>query len=816
MKRKVKVTFPKAKKGLEARTSGLEIRMAPGLGYNANQLNWPVMAGEFSQPDVEVNNTLGPEKRTDSNLEAERGETAFTDLNGDGIPQLYKIGGKRHYDGGTPLNLPDNSFIFSRDNSMKIKDPELLKSFGMPPKKGGYTPADISKKYDINKFRKILGDSNTDDLQRKTAENMIANYNLKLGKLALAQESIKGFPQGIPVIAIPYMESTGIKPEELINGKKPQQPSEQQIGEEEAEQQPDNEEVENMVPQGKYGLNMVSTNFSMKKFGGNSTLDKFVSGGSSTRKVRVTMPKFQEGGNPSSLPPDTGKITYDTEDQLYADPNYKKRVAEGRAYLRGSDGKYYKVSVVYPRPPKEAYDDKLGDYKDDYAHLFSQMSDPNVQAAIVKNYRKHAETVKNPAIKKELLAKSPQEIISDLMNLQKQNFAIQNEGWQQIGSKDWVNKGGNWRKMYESTISKTGMSPLDDVTVASGQAGYAAFLDAKKDPETAQFFKGFTDVQRGKDDETYYEGKPQVSPVDGKYGNTTVGQMITPSTSVITTNELLKQEGTKPEDVKSKHLGETAFLDKPRMWKQDIIQGLGAIADWARTKAYRPWNAPLDLRTPRVILASPEREIAAEEEQANVLTNALAASSGPQALSARASQIQGQNAKSIADTLARYTNLNVGLLNQNEQERTSILNQEASMKQQLATNLYDKVTTVNQQFDNTKLAREQRVRDLWTNALTNMANTFNVNTLFPQFHINPSKAGMIDFVNPEALSPDTSEEDTPADIFEKIRYQHPSIDPKDAIDLAMIQSGYKSGKSAESSQSDALKQYMLKAGQYGE
>ena len=92
--------------------SGLEVKMRAGLGFNANQLSWPVMAGEFSEPDIEERQTLGPVDVDDANLEAELGETAVTDLSGDGIPEHYKIGGKRHYDGGTPLNLPDNSFIF--------------------------------------------------------------------------------------------------------------------------------------------------------------------------------------------------------------------------------------------------------------------------------------------------------------------------------------------------------------------------------------------------------------------------------------------------------------------------------------------------------------------------------------------------------------------------------------------------------------------------------------------------------------------------------------------------------------------------------
>jgi len=209
--RKVKIkSLPKA-------GSGLEVKLSAGLGYNSNTMPWPIMAGKLSQPDIEVNNTLSPVNREDANLEAELGETAFTDKVGDGIPQLYKIGGERHYNGGTPLNLPDDSFIFSRDNKMKIGG-DILNSFGKPKgTKDKYTPADLSKQYDINSFRGVLADPDTDKIQRETAERMIANYNLKLGKLGLVQESKKGFPDGIPAISMPYLEMLQVDPSQFVS-----------------------------------------------------------------------------------------------------------------------------------------------------------------------------------------------------------------------------------------------------------------------------------------------------------------------------------------------------------------------------------------------------------------------------------------------------------------------------------------------------------------------------------------------------------------------------------------------------------------------
>jgi hypothetical protein len=201
--------------------SGLEMKMNAGLygkGTNGNsqfRKNGHLEAGKISQQPTQVRDTLLPVDRKDANLEAERGETAIVNI--DGIPAHFKIGGKRHSKGGTPLNLPDNSFIFSDTAKMKIKDPIMLAQFGMVPKPSGYTPAEIAKKYDINKYRQLLADPNTDTIDTKTAEIMISNCNMKLAKLALLQESMKGFPQGIPVIAMPYITEMDMNPEEFVS-----------------------------------------------------------------------------------------------------------------------------------------------------------------------------------------------------------------------------------------------------------------------------------------------------------------------------------------------------------------------------------------------------------------------------------------------------------------------------------------------------------------------------------------------------------------------------------------------------------------------
>jgi hypothetical protein len=211
--RKVKITgLPKSAKGGTAPTS-LYKQIAPSY-----------MADSLSTKELRKKTTLGPVPEDQANLEAEKGETAFIpDV--DGLPAHYQIGGKRHSQGGTPLNLPENSFIFSDTSGMKIKDPKVLEEFGMPKKKGGYTPADVAKRYDINKYREILSDKTTDKIARETAEKMIANYNVKLAKLALYQESKKGFPDGIPTVALPYLAMNAVQPQDVLPLKESQTPA---------------------------------------------------------------------------------------------------------------------------------------------------------------------------------------------------------------------------------------------------------------------------------------------------------------------------------------------------------------------------------------------------------------------------------------------------------------------------------------------------------------------------------------------------------------------------------------------------------------
>ncbi len=154
--------------------------------------------------------TLKAVPREEANIEAEKGETVLTDISGDGTYQMFNIGGKRHAQGGTPLNLPEQSFIYSDTRKMLLTKDEMTE-LGIEGKKR-ITPAKASKKFAITEYMDILKDESSDELAISTAESMIKKNKVKLSQLAFIQERKKNFEDGLPIAAYPYLLENGIDP----------------------------------------------------------------------------------------------------------------------------------------------------------------------------------------------------------------------------------------------------------------------------------------------------------------------------------------------------------------------------------------------------------------------------------------------------------------------------------------------------------------------------------------------------------------------------------------------------------------------------
>jgi hypothetical protein len=180
-------------------------------------------------------------------------------------------------------------------------------------------------------------------------------------------------------------------------------------------------------------------------------------------------------------------------------------------------------------------------------------------------------------------------------------------------------------------------------------------------------------------------------------------------------------------------------------WLQDTIKTTGAFADLMGVKKYMPWAPGVDLQKPRPTFLDPTRELAANAEQANIQTQGVAQFAGPQALSARSSGIQGQAAKNAADVLSKYNNANVNLANQFELKATDVTNQESMLKQATSQRLYDQNTVANQQYDNSKLAMRNNLRNYYTNAITNKWQTDALNQMYPNYAVSPGSGGRMNY-----------------------------------------------------------------------
>lgn len=174
-----------------------------------------------------IGRVLQPVDEEDATYEAERNEVLVGDVDKDGQDEMMVFGGKRHTQGGTPANKP--GFIFSDTKNLRMKGP-IVEEFGKTAGKKQYTPAELAKQYDLNKYKAVLDDDQADETQRRTAEIMIDNYQKKLGKLAMVQESMKGFPQGVPEIAAKAFPELAEQMQQPQGEQQPMNPAEAAYG----------------------------------------------------------------------------------------------------------------------------------------------------------------------------------------------------------------------------------------------------------------------------------------------------------------------------------------------------------------------------------------------------------------------------------------------------------------------------------------------------------------------------------------------------------------------------------------------------------
>jgi hypothetical protein len=704
MLRKVRIvkSTPKARTGYQVQGSlANDVPAFGGADYNAY----------IGAPKPEVSKTMKAVPRQIANLEAEGGETVVGNLDGSKMPSFKTIVGPRHSNGGVPLLLPEDSFIFSDTKAMKIADPKMLDMFGVKPKKGGYTPAELSKKYDINNYRKILQDPNSDKISRTTAEIMIKNYVMKLGALALAQESKKAFPQGIPLIARPYMDAMGLRDEDLIPELAMQQ--EQQMPMQEME------EVEEEFPQ--------------------------------------TMPDGQPIAQPQPMP------------QQMPEPSMAPMAQYGMT-MGGYDMPFYDLpEAEYGMPMGTGMSQN---YMGNHRHRY-QDGGPNsrqLTQAELEERRKKAQNVRTEKGKTP-----PPGYIKLADGTWGTGTITPGSGTVNTSLKKAQPGSGKpnaaWYKMMCDELSK-GVTPKQLAELGHGTVGgiEAQFKDCIKKGEANRPGSEKVDFLRLEEEVkdcpcTDKDGKeiPGVFAQKDKDGNclpeTCESSCECPKPDGTGTYDPGKDaNGNCKECVKEEEGGGEGEMSlttpsgEAEWWLQDTVNAAGAFGDLMGIRKRMPWEPRVDLEEPRPTFLDPTRELAAQSEQANIAAQASAQFAGPQALGARLSAIQGQGAAGAANTLSQINNQNVGIANQFEGQQVGIRNQEQLMNQQLAGRLFDKNTIADQQFQNAKRAARANMAQAYNTAVTNKWKTDALNQMYQDYRVSPTSGGRVE-VRAQAKDP---------------------------------------------------------------
>lgn len=817
----------------KVRITGLPKAAMGGSPYNQTAPNY--IKDDKGQKHMKVRKFLEGVSRDEANIEAEKGETVMFPDQG-GLPAHYNIGGKRHHSGGTPLSVPEDAFVFSDTSAMKIKDADTLAEFGMPEKKGGYTPAQIAKKYDINKYREILQDDTQDDLAKDTAEKMIMSFNLKLGKLALLQEAMKGFPSGIPLIALPYMEANNIEPEDVL-------PSTE--GGPEMNESGETQESE-MVEQ--EGNEMMEENPEIERYGGTSRKGN-VDLLSKLRRVKVNMPTdpnnglyiMEPGGAvpPSSqnkpapkkrakIPQDAviiKRADYKTQEEYVAarDKAFKEAKDKNKVYVDAGDGTYKRIqSKAFQYPDYKGQDlDKAFKGNKERAGRYQYIED-QVNANPELKQKLYDETIKmleetkkkNPKslksrgvdIDKMIAELTPDKVTENFLQMQKRNIALGT----QMGE-DKVKGSANAPSSSSSVSNKeltdqaaaAGIPMPDALGAALQQASYIAFDNLAERNEAP----GFTPGQFGAADEKTGK-KPTISPVDAIYTNTTSGQI-----TGIAGQDGIEEIDPDMEDVpeETTTTPEEPYKSKdPRFgyYTQDDANLALAARNYFNVSKATPWAAGINLKQPDLVYHDPT---AAQQRSLGAYNSALRAAGtyGTGQSAGRLSDFMAKAMENSAMIEAQVQQADVAVTNQFEAQKDDTWNKGVLANADLATSLYDKAMAGNQAYQNSKTMALGQVVAMRNNRLTNAVNTYNVNTMNPNFQIDATAGGKIDFYQGSKMEPGSSP--TFSDVYASLRSDPNlyTLSDEDLVDVAKEQMGMGSGNArGKKSQADTNKSYM--------
>ena len=751
-----------------------------------------------NQDEPKANSTLLPVKRKLANVEAEKGETVVTNMSRglNNIYEMYNITGKKHSKGGTPLNLPidekngdGTSFIFSDSKKLKIKDPALLKYFGVKGKKPK-TPAQISKEWipDVNNAKKILLNPDEDRISQQSARLTLDNAAFKIAALKLLQESMKGM-KDVPNGLDPFFDKLQLDPNQV------------------------------------FGMDAEMANKT------NEAIQKTMGGvlDDATKYYKdfpSLMPKKYNGGGP---------VTKDKlpEDAVIHVPGTRHEVGQWYIIPEGQPnaGQYRKATSV-KKLDKIISDTKTGSGP---VTKWRDQSDENA-AAVARANKIIEQGVKDKTIK--LNKKSgaihilgsfdaPFEdkmALSRVINKSGTRFGTDKYKitWQKTTS-GYGGSGGFVAGFTPEDYEKRFVFETMRGMGMSDENAFKAIEEDYKEPEKAiQYRKDFTgwlgmelpendtDLMSKDFYKKNYKGvttgiesklsKGDYRPAmgddkksgfehfdafgfDSKVGFAEPDDEQTDDDSTPTPD---KDPNKDPKtDIKTtpRGLGVNKELENPYAYRREDINALNrAVQSRFEIPIIQPWEKRVELKTPDVAYVSPERAIAARNAQFNAAMQGMQTAQSAQAMGAAASAVSGQAYADVANTIGQYADKNVGIFNNYQGRATAIANQQEQLDVASANRMREKQDTLKQNISNAVSKAKDKIVQMENTMLTNASNLYNLNLQTEQKKKDPY-TGLIYTTNYKPVTPKATSAKTLGQEFTEFRDQVAGLSDEQAMEL---------------------------------
>jgi hypothetical protein len=693
--------------------------------------------------DESVRYSLSSVPRDKANIEAEGGETVLTDLNDDNQFGLYNITGPRHSKGGVPMYLPEQSFIYSDTDKMRFNQEEMAE-YGIESK-SKMTPAQISKRYDLNKYYGTMKDQFADEITARSSELMLKKNMMGLSKLAFGQELKKKFEDGVPLAAHPYLVSIGEDPIEFtakVENITKKQAQMKAFAALDPEQQQQLLQLQEMMAQ-----------------------------------VDGQQPQQEEQPfeDPSMQDPNMQDLSMADEDVMaMGDPN-EGMARYGREIGMYQDGKEKLVNPLPKDHPNYAKAQEMIDSgkfavtkgaivdgKQQYNFKKIETEDPQFKA------EKEAQLAKERIAGQNQMGIGSVSIYNDELTDQERAIQENSKGIYQYGRLSQGNRPELQNKTgsaFGSEDIKTPESKADFMDRWGDVVATISGFDYDKEPDDPQWgeFQKKAEETRKKEHIAafgsdkgyipYWKEKGSKGYVSGQAFDSKLG-LHTYNAPRFKLGEVEPGDATfsvdvppDPRDPLQAPGVQNYKQPEGQWWAQDInnLNALSLVDD----NLYLPWAPDMNPAKIDYVLDDWRGAANANSAAANTMANALGAVGGPQAVAN--SNIQGQAMDANAQAINRVNTNNVGIMNQVAPMQAQLNMKVDEINQGRNMNVYDNTQKTLQNADNFKNWKIGKEAELFNTALTNRANTYNLNSTYDYYAIDPTTGGPIYYKNGKAL-----------------------------------------------------------------